>query len=116
MATVIDALGEALGRGPAPESARPLRTREPDSVFAQANAADTSLVLDRCGIEHDEKFARCPGCGEPGALICRSGGIKCLHGRCSTVGPANFPGLRLNVDLVALHDGLSPVAAANGFR
>ena len=112
LATVIDALGEALGRGPALESARPLRMREPDSVFARANAVDTALVLDRCGIEHDEEFARCPGCGEAGALICRSGGIKCLHARCSAIGPANFPGLRLNVDLVAQHEGLSPVAAA----
>jgi len=94
------------------ESARPLRIREPDDVFSRANAVDTALVLDRCGIEHDQKFARCPGCGEAGALICRSGGIKCLHARCSAVGPANFPGLRLNVDLVAQHEGLSPVAAA----
>ena len=112
MATVIDALGEALSRGSALESARPLRLREPNSVFSRANAADTLLVLDRCGIEHDQKFARCPGCGEPGALICRSGGIKCLHARCSKVGPANFPGLRLNVDLVAEHEGIAPLAAA----
>lgn len=83
-----------------------------DSVFALANGVETRLLLERFGIEHDDKHARCPGCGEPGALICEGGGLKCLHNRCGHVGPPKHPGLRLNVDLVAEHEGVTPIRAA----
>jgi hypothetical protein len=69
------------------------------------------LVLDRCGIEFDEKFARCPGCGEPKALICENGGIKCLHAALMWV-PSIFPGFRSNVDIVAQCEGIAPSLAA----
>jgi hypothetical protein len=77
-----------------------------------ANAIDTRLILDRYGLEHDDRHARCPGCGEPGALLCERGGVKCLHNRCSNAGPENFPGLRLNVDLVAEREQVPPLRAA----
>jgi hypothetical protein len=98
---VSDAFGAARVSGGAGES-----------VFALANAVDTRLLLDRYGIEHDGKHARCPGCGESGALLCERGGLKCLHNRCAHVGPANHPGLRLNVDLVAEREGVAPDRAA----
>ncbi|MFZ5893258.1 MAG: YfjI family protein [Myxococcota bacterium] len=113
MASIRDSLEAALANGPiadAPLSAPVVKRRE--SVFALANGIHTRLLLDRYGIEHDEKHARCPGCGETGALICESGGLKCLHNRCACVGPPNHPGLRLNVDLVAEREGIPPLRAA----
>lgn len=100
--------GEA---GPAPVSPLPVRT-DSESIFALANQIDTRLILDRYGIEHDDRHTRCPGCGEPGALLCERGGVKCLHNRCSNAGPENFPGLRLNVDIVAERENVPPLRAA----
>lgn len=85
---------------------------ENESLFTAANAVDTRLILDHLGVEHDDRHAQCPGCGEAGALICGRGGLKCLHNRCSHVGPPNFPGLRLNVDLVAEREKVPPRKAA----
>lgn len=113
MASLIQALEARKGdeaEAPTPRGAR--TGDDSQSIFALANAVDTRLVLDRYGIEHDERHARCPGCGEPGALICERGGIKCLHNRCSNVGPPNYPGLRLNVDLVGEHEKVPPLRAA----
>lgn len=95
---------------PTQPSAKP--AGDGQSVFAAANGVDTRQILERCGIEHDERHARCPGCGEPGALICERGGLKCLHNRCSKAGPPNHPGLRLNVDLVAERENVPPRRAA----
>jgi Protein of unknown function (DUF3987) len=110
LATVVEALG-ALGRSPGP-SALGLRVADPNSPFSQANGVDTRLILERYGIEHGEKFAHCPGCGEPGALLCEKGGIKCLHARCAGVGPRDFAGFWTNVDVVAKRDGVAARAAA----
>jgi KaiC/GvpD/RAD55 family RecA-like ATPase len=87
------------------------RTGEPD-VFALARTVDTVSILDRIGIEHDEKFAKCPGCGEEGALICKDGGIKCLHDRCAGFGPKGFPGFRSTIDLVMGAEKLKELEAA----
>lgn len=113
MASVIQAL-EARRTEDAPTPATPVvrHLRRGESIFSAANGVDTRLILDRYGIEHDERHARCPGCGEAGALICERGGLKCLHNRCSNVGPPNHPGLRLNVDLVAERENVPPLRAA----
>jgi hypothetical protein len=79
-----------------------------ESWFALVNAIDTASVLDALAIEHDDKHATCPGCGEEGALICRDGGLKCLHDRCASAGPADYPGFRSNVDLTATVRGIEP--------
>lgn len=81
-------------------------------AFQAANGVPTGEVLDWLGVEHDEKYARCPGCGEDGALICENGGIKCLHNRCADAGPEGYPGFRTNVDIVAVVRGVEPSAAA----
>ena len=112
MATVVEALDQALARAPKVVPAGALRATHPNGPFSRANSVDTRSVLERCGIEFDEKFARCPGCGEPKALICENGGIKCLHARCADVGPVNFPGFRSNVDIVAQCEGIAPLLAA----
>ncbi len=113
MASVIQAL-EARRTEDAPTpvtpAVKPLHSGE--SIFSAANGVDTRMILDRYGIEHDERHARCPGCSEAGALICERGGLKCLHNRCSHVGPPNHPGLRLNVDLVAERENVPPLRAA----
>jgi hypothetical protein len=88
------------------------RASDGTSIFAAANGVDTRLILERYGIEHDERHARCPGCGESGALICERGGLKCLHNRCANVGPPNHPGLRLNVDIGAEQEKVTPRRAA----
>jgi hypothetical protein len=73
-------------------------------------------VLDRLGIAHASctrgEMATCPGCGEDGALVCKDGGLKCLHDRCAGAGPKNNPGFRTNVDLVAHARSVEPAAAA----
>lgn len=110
MATVVEALGavrDASDFGPAGAA-----KMAANGLFEQANGVDTRLVLERCGVEHDDKFARCPGCDEPGALLCAQGGLKCLHARCAGAGPEGFPGFRSNVDLVAHREELSARQAA----
>src|SRR5690606_40360019 len=74
--------------------------RDEDSIFSRVREVSTVAVLDWLGIEYNDKHATCPGCGEDGALICKDGGLKCLHNRCSHVGPAGHPGFRSNVDIV----------------
>lgn len=81
-------------------------------VFSLARDVDALSVLDWLNIEHDGKHATCPGCKEDGALICEHGGLKCLHNRCSDVGPPGFPGFRSNVDLVVAVRGGAPLEAA----
>jgi len=82
-----------------------------DSPFTGANAIDTAKICDRLGIEHDEKFARCPGCGEGGAPIAlEKGGLKCSHNRCTSKGKRGY---RTNVDLVSECKGLSPIESVN---
>jgi hypothetical protein len=84
-----------------------------ESVFRLANGVDTIALLDRLGIEHDrEKFATCPGCGEPGAKFGDNGGLKCMHNRCSDAGPPNYSGFRTPVDIVATVEGIEPTEAA----
>ncbi|HEX3595868.1 MAG TPA: hypothetical protein VHU80_12240, partial [Polyangiaceae bacterium] len=82
-------------------------------MFALANGVDTGKLLDRLHIEHDEKFAVCPGCGEPGALICENGGLKCLHDRCAHVGPsASLKGFRNPVAIAEAVRRIEPKDAA----
>jgi len=80
-----------------------------DRPFDAANSVNTIEVLDWLGIEHEPsnrgEMAKCPGCGEHGALVCREGGLKCLHDRCSYEGKQGF---RSNVDIVAKVRGVEP--------
>ncbi|MGE5787679.1 MAG: DnaB-like helicase C-terminal domain-containing protein [Myxococcales bacterium] len=80
-----------------------------DRPYDAANAVSTVEVLDWLGIEHEPsnrgEMATCPGCGEHGALVCRDGGLKCLHDRCSGEGKQGF---RSNVDIVAKVRGVEP--------
>lgn len=99
------------------ETARPAQKRSANnngapSLFTLANGVDTLRLLGKLGIEHDEQFATCPGCGEPGALICENGGLKCLHERCSRIGPTGFKGFRNPVGIVEQVKGLDPKDAA----
>lgn len=100
-----------------PEKAAPKRasnnsTPSGSDVFSLARDVDTIQVLDWLGIEHDGKHATCPGCKEENALICENGGLKCLHNRCSHVGPPGFAGFRSNIDLVIAVQGGEPLEAA----
>lgn len=82
------------------------------SVFTLANGIETVRVLDWLGIEHDDKFAKCPGCGEDGAKLCDNGGIKCLHDRCSSDGVPGMPGFRTNVHIAQQVRGGEALQAA----
>ena len=104
-------LEDELGPEPKPER-RSSGGSSGQSPHARANAIDTFRVLDLLGIEHDEKHAKCPGCGEDGALICKNGGIKCLHDRCAHAGPRDFKGFRTNVDLAEVVRGGTTLDAA----
>src|SRR5690606_13920940 len=84
-----------------------------DSIFSRVREVSTVAVLDWLGIEYNDKHATCPGCGEDGALICKDGGLKCLHNRCSHVGPAGHPGFRSNVDIVTAVRGGEALEAAH---
>lgn len=106
LATELGAVEKARS-GPAP------RRDFGESVFSIANAIPTTQVLDRLGVSHDgEKFADCPGCDEPKALLCKNGGLRCMHNRCSHVGPSGHPGFRTNVDIVAERERVKPLDAA----
>lgn len=109
MASILQQLEAEL---PAARGSASRRGSRADSVFTLANEIDTRALLARYNIEHDEKHAHCPGCGEPGALLCDGGGLKCLHNRCAHVGPPNHPGFRSNVDLVAEREQVPPPRAA----
>jgi|GEM_PF-3115832 len=87
------------------------------SIYARANACDTRELLGRLGIECEEQaggkvFATCPGCHEPGAMVCQGGGLKCLHDRCANAGVPGRPGFRPNVDLAMLVLDLAKLQAA----
>jgi hypothetical protein len=100
---------------PADAKSHPRRVERSDAepdLFELARTVDTISVLDRLGIEHSEKFATCPGCGEDGALIGKNGGIKCLHARCADVGPKDFPGFRSTIDMVMEAERLDKIEAA----
>lgn len=112
MASIVSLLEARTGEAEPAVKRQPNPAGDSESVFAAANGVDTRQILNRYGIEHDGRHARCPGCGEPGALICERGGLKCLHNRCSKAGPPNHPGLRLNVDLVAERENVPPRRAA----
>jgi DnaB helicase-like protein len=100
--SLADELKDELGPDPAKaRKSSGQKSSNGESPHALANAIDTMRVLDFFNIEHDDKFATCPGCGEEGALICQNGGIKCLHDRCSNAGPPDFRGFRTNVDISA---------------
>lgn len=88
--------------GPEPKQARGSGAGGPprrDTLFGKANSVDTKRVLDWLYIEHDDKFSKCPGCGEEGALLCENGGLKCLHDRCKRAGVPGKDGFRTNVDI-----------------
>lgn len=100
---------------PKPKKTTPRRTNgtNGESAFDLANRVSTTQILDRYGIEHDgEKFTDCPGCAEPKAKLCEGGGTKCLHARCSHVGPPGKPGFRTPVDIVAERERVEPLEAA----
>jgi hypothetical protein len=82
------------------------------SMFTLANDVDTVRLLEKLGVEHDEKFATCPGCNSEGALIGENGGLKCLHDTCKPAGPTGFPGFRNPVAIVEKVRGLDPKDAA----
>jgi KaiC/GvpD/RAD55 family RecA-like ATPase len=90
-------------------------------LFGEANRVSTLAVLDYLGIAHEETprgvMATCPGpCGEDGALVCKDGGLKCLHDRCAHAGPAKNKGFRTNVDLVLAVRGWANDRAADAAR
>lgn len=109
-------LEDLTGDQPSTRASRRRDLRSGHVPFAAANAVNTADVLDWLSIPHDEKHAQCPGCGEDGALICRNGGLKCLHDRCNNDGPKNYPGFRSNVDIVATVEGITPLDAATRIR
>jgi hypothetical protein len=98
--------------GPATKASTGGGPRNPSDVFGLANKVDTRSVLDWMGVEHDDKFAKCPGCQEDGALICENGGVKCLHDRCKAAGVPSMDGFRTNVDVVQLLCGGTALDAA----
>jgi hypothetical protein len=117
--TAAERLRAELGEEPkkAPSAARrPASGGSGDGLFTRANGVDTVAILDKLGINHQDsnrgEMATCPGCSEDGALVCKDGGVKCLHARCSTAGPKANPGFRTNVDLVALVQRMDPADAA----
>jgi hypothetical protein len=85
-------------------------------VFKLANGVDTIAVLDKLNVSHTEtsrgEMATCPGCSEEGALVCKDGGIRCMHDRCSHAGPPGHPGFRTNVDLVVQVEKVEAFEAA----
>ena len=85
-------------------------------IFDAANGLDTIAVLDRLHVADSEtnrgEMATCPGCGEDGALVCKDGGVKCLHDRCAQAGPVANAGFRTNVDLVMCVQQVDRIAAA----
>ncbi|MBN2196843.1 MAG: AAA family ATPase [Polyangiaceae bacterium] len=86
------------------------------STWDAVNAIDTRSVLAWLEIAVEERgektLATCPGCSEAGALVCRDGGLKCLHDRCNAAGPRSCPGFRSNVDLVMTARGYTTPAQA----
>jgi replicative DNA helicase len=100
---------------------RPRTSSEELSLFERANRVCTLEVLDTLGIDTWETprgvMAECPGCAERDSLVCKNAddeffALKCLHDRCSDVGPEGHEGLRNNVDIVAAREGLEPRHAA----
>lgn len=105
MASLTDSLEQELGPLPtatkAPTHRKPFKTG--GDLFSRANSVDTVALLDWLGIQHETTsrgvMAICPGCGEDGALVCKDGGLKCLHQRCADAGPTDKPGFRTNLDV-----------------
>lgn len=120
MASLVESLESELGPepAPAPRAAAPKRSGgyQPGDLFTRANSVDTEALLEWLGIELTGTprgvMAVCPGCGEEGALICRDGGLKCLHARCSHEGPADKKGFRTNIQIVVTARQTDAVAAA----
>jgi hypothetical protein len=121
MSALAKAAHEANVDLEAPKSSR--RAEKKTSEFKicdAANAVDTLSVLEILGIARAEtsrgQMVDCPGCKEPGALVCVDGGqaigVKCLHDRCAHVGPKGKAGFRSNCDLyVEVHGGTTIKAA-----
>jgi hypothetical protein len=106
-----------------PEAVSPAQGRRASGtgdLFQLANGPSTTGVLSWLGIQTEERsektFATCPGCGEDGALLCKDGGIKCLHDRCAHVGPAKNKGFRTNVDIVLTVRGWADARAADAAK
>jgi hypothetical protein len=109
--SAADKLAAELGEQPKQAQQR-AHAGNGDGLYSRANRIATREVLGWLGVEHDEKFSKCVGCGEDGALICADGGLKCLHDRCASDGPKAHPGFRTNVDLVAHVHNVAPSVAA----
>lgn len=101
-----------LGTEPPKVKPKPNGAKRTGDVFALANSVDTRRILDRYGISHDGDRCECPGCGLDDCRLCDSGGAKCLHDRCSHVGPPGFRGFRTNTDVVAERERVAPIEAA----
>ena len=79
--------------------------------FDVVNAIDTVAVLDWLEIDHNDKYARCPGCGEgmsDSSVRILEHGVKCSHDRCASDGRNGF---RTNVDLVCRVHKCNPTEA-----
>lgn len=119
MPTAAEKLRAEVGTEP-PKSVPAKRAKRQNGdfdLFGAANGIDTIGVLDFLGIPHQQTgngktMAKCPGCGEDGALLCENGGLKCMHDRCNGAGPRSHAGYRTNVDLVAHVKALEPKDAA----
>lgn len=114
MASLADKLAE---KHPAPVAQpRTNGERSGNDVFSLAGTIDTLSLLDRLGIAHTStargELAQCPGCGEEGALVCKNGGLKCLHDRCKDAGPVGHQGFRDNVAIVVAAKKLPVLDAA----
>jgi replicative DNA helicase len=118
VASLVESLESELGvEAPAPAPA-PRRTsgQTGGDLFTRANSVDTGSLLEWLGVEMTSTargvMAVCPGCGEEGALVCRDGGLKCLHARCAHEGPADKKGFRTNIQIVVTARQTDAVSAA----
>jgi replicative DNA helicase len=67
-------------------------------MWKDINDIDPQLVGDRLGIERDgRKIRHCPHCGADAGVDFVSGGWKCLHASCASMGRNGF---RTNVDSI----------------
>jgi replicative DNA helicase len=118
VASLTDSLERELGPLPsatkAPTHRKPLKSG--GDLFSRANSVETVALLDWLGIQHESTsrgvMAVCPGCGEDGALVCKDGGLKCLHQRCADAGPTDKPGFRTNLDIAIKVRGYDAVSVA----
>jgi replicative DNA helicase len=118
VASLVESLESELGvKAPVPAPVPRRTSGQPGGdLFTRANSVDTGALLEWLGVEMTSTargvMAVCPGCGEDGALICRDGGLKCLHARCSHEGPADKKGFRTNIQIVVTARQTDAVSAA----